>query len=138
VTAPSFLRVLTDPITGAFIPETPTRYKPGPVLDDFVRLVHDSCGFVGCPKPSGICELDHTKEFADGGETRLRNLEPLCEPHHNKKTRTHWGLSQDDDGTLTWTSPAGFSYTTAPAGMRPAPQFLHPPAEQHGDEPPPF
>ena len=59
------------------------------------------------------CDLDHTRPWAKGGATCEHNLIPLCRHHHQLKD-TLWTYVRDPDGTVTWTSPHGWRYTTRP------------------------
>ena len=40
------------------------------------------CRFPGCDRPHGWCDAHHLVHWADGGETRLDNVELLCRRHH--------------------------------------------------------
>lgn len=130
--APSFLRVLTDPITGNLLHEGQKRYRPSAVLDDFVKLLHRSCRFPQCTRPADESDTDHTHDYAQGGETYILNLAPLCPKHHRVKHHTSWSVKQLADHALEWTSPLGHvTRTSPPLRMRPVPAILI-------DEPPPF
>jgi hypothetical protein len=145
--APSMTRVLTDPITGQALTYGRTRYKPGKDLHDLVELLHAECDFPGCSKVSGNCDLDHTIAWCDGGETSLSNLGPMCPSHHDVKHRTDWSIDRSEDGSVTWTSPAGHEYvvTPEPIAAPVPPRFgewsewkkTHAPSEW-ALEPPPF
>jgi hypothetical protein len=137
--APSLLRVLTDPVTGNLLHEGQKRYRPGAVLDDFVKLLHRNCRFPQCTRPADDSDTDHTHDHAQGGETYILNLAPLCPKHHRVKHHTSWSVKQLPDSSLEWTSPLGHvTRTSPPIRMRPAPVSLigaHPPGD---DDPPPF
>ncbi|MDQ1582163.1 MAG: hypothetical protein QOF36_217 [Microbacteriaceae bacterium] len=62
------------------------------------------------------CEIDHTQDWRNDGQTRHDNLAHLCKSHHILKHKTEWDVAQarDGTGTLTWTSPAGRDYVTEP------------------------
>ncbi|SMG20674.1 HNH endonuclease signature motif containing protein [Agreia pratensis] len=137
--APSFLRVLTDPVTGSLLTEGQKRYRPVAILDDFVKLLHRSCRFPQCTRPAGDSDTDHTHDHGLGGKTYILNLAPLCPTHHRVKHHTSWSVRQLADHVLEWTSPLGhITRTSPPVRMRPAPADL---VDQHlpgDDEPPPF
>lgn len=136
-TAPSFLRVLTDPVTGNLLAEGQKRYRPGAILDDFVKLLHRSCRFPQCTRPAGDSDTDHTHDHAQGGETYILNLAPLCPKHHRVKHHTSWSVKQLPDSSLEWTSPLGhITRTPPPVRMRPAPPIrdMSPPVDE-GDPP---
>ncbi|SFH70852.1 HNH endonuclease, partial [Actinopolymorpha cephalotaxi] len=62
------------------------------------------------------CHLDHNTEYADGGETSVDNIAPLCPRHHKAKTERDWKLKQTGPGEHTLTDPFGRQYKgTAPA-----------------------
>ena len=44
------------------------------------------------------------------------NLAPLCRRHHRAKTFTGWTYQRNRDGTYTWTSPHGHTWTVGPDG----------------------
>ncbi|KQO11811.1 hypothetical protein ASF06_04110 [Agreia sp. Leaf244] len=136
-TAPSFLRVLTDPVTGSLLAEGQKRYRPGAILDDFVKLLHRSCRFPQCTRPAGDSDTDHTHDHAQGGETYILNLAPLSPKHHRVKHHTSWSVKQLPDSSLEWTSPLGhITRTPPPVRMRPAPPVpeKRPPVDE-GDPP---
>ncbi|WP_172582819.1 HNH endonuclease signature motif containing protein [Subtercola boreus] len=126
--APSLRRILTDPITGTTLAYGRERYKPPADLDELVRLTHTECSFPLDCTPSTAADLDHTIAWNDGGTTELLNLSPLCTSHHTAKHHTSWTIRQTDDGTITWTSPAGFEYTVERTPLtpptRPRPHFV--------------
>ncbi len=51
--------------------------------------------------------------FPDG-PTTLHNLNALCRKHHMFKHHAGWTLTMTTDGTCTWASPLGRTYTTKP------------------------
>jgi hypothetical protein len=123
--ATSWRRILTDPITGRILKTDPRDYRPSREMVDHARLVHPECVFGGCTDPSEHADIDHTHDFGLGGDTVDENLAPLGGPHHRVKHHTSWVIEQNDDDSLTWTSPAGIVYTRHPAGkMRRAPRAL--------------
>ena len=42
------------------------------------------------------------------------NLQPLCARHHHLKHEAGWSVRREPDGTTTWTSPTGHTYTRPP------------------------
>jgi hypothetical protein len=57
-------------------------------------------------------ELDHVRDWNNGGPTRPENLLPLCARHHHLKHETDWHLHYNPTtGVATWTSPTGRKYT---------------------------
>ncbi|WP_172582479.1 HNH endonuclease signature motif containing protein [Subtercola boreus] len=117
--APAFQRVLTDPATGIALSYGRTSYKVPAALDELIRTVHSECTFPLSCTSATTADLDHTVAFAEGGETSLGNVSPLCASHHKVKHHTEWKVEQHPGsgrsaGSLVWTSPAGFAYTVDP------------------------
>lgn len=109
-------RLFLDP-TG-LVTETDT-YTPTEPMRRFLRARDQHCRFPGCRTPTHRCDIDHTHDHARGGRTRTDNLSHLCRRHHALKhpdiTDTHrWTAHQRPDGTITWTSPLGRTYTDPP------------------------
>ena len=113
--APGFRRVITDPMTGSVLSYGRTRYRPPADLDDLVRLARSECSFPVDCSSSATADLDHTIAWNEGGVTGFGNLSPLCSSHHKVKHHTEWKIEQSPDGTITWTSPAGFEYLVPPS-----------------------
>ena len=61
-----------------------------------------------------ICDLDHTVDFAFGGQTSEDNLAHLCRRHHTLKHESAWTVVQRQGGVLEWTSPSGRVYPDIP------------------------
>ncbi|KAA9133847.1 HNH endonuclease [Microbacterium caowuchunii] len=66
--------------------------------------------------PAIRSDIDHTRDYADGGPTEAGNLAHLCRGHHTLKHATPWKVRQLPHGILEWTSPAGHTYTDHPPG----------------------
>lgn len=122
--APSSTRVLTDPTTGCALTYGREKYRPPADLDELIRLTYTECTFPLPCTTSTTADLDHTIAWNDDGHTELRNISPLCTSHHKVKHHTQWTIEQAPDGTITWTSPAGFEYTVEPTPIAiPTPHF---------------
>ena len=69
-------------------------------------------------------DLDHIEPYVppdEGGppgQTNPQGLAPLCRRHHRAKTFTGWTYERARDGTYTWTSPHGRTFTVGPHGTR--------------------
>ena len=117
------LRPLDPSLLGCAEPH----YRPSPALAEFIRCRDLHCRFPGCDKPAEYCDIDHTVPWQTGGPTHPSNLALLCRAHHLLKTfwtgETGWGEKQSSDGTITWTSPTGRTYTTTPGGALFFPQL---------------
>jgi hypothetical protein len=113
--APSFVRILTHPDTGETLSVGRTRYRPPPDLRLALLLDDGACRFPNCNRRTESCELDHTADWAAGGETERANLHHLCPKHHHlKHDSTGWSVVALPGRILDWTSPTGRRYRTAP------------------------
>jgi hypothetical protein len=129
----TWLRLLTDPQTGAPLALGRTRYTPPAALRRFLALRDHGCRFPACDRPHPHTEADHTHEWSTGGSTDVENLGLLCPEHHRIKTLGHWRAQQNDsDGTIVWTSPLGRRHITRAGRPLSAPRKPPP------DRPPPF
>jgi len=80
-------RVLTDPVTGAFVKLPAATYRPTVAMKEHLRLRGPLCAVPGCGRPVSLgSECDHIEEFLAGGATDLENLHWLCRFHHQEKT----------------------------------------------------
>ena len=107
----SFLRVLTDPRTGAPLEIGRTSYRVTKAMGQWLRLRDGRCSFPGCNNQSLDNEADHVLAWSDGGGTGISNLGQACRKHHRLKHSSRW---QPVDATREespgWISPAGRSY----------------------------
>jgi hypothetical protein len=107
-------------------PKCEAGYRPSTALAEFVRCRDLTCRFPGCDAPAEVCDIDHTVPWPDG-PTHPSNLKLLCRHHHLMKTFVRsWQDTQDPDGTVTWHSPSGHTYTTEPGGTLYFPQVAQP------------
>jgi Domain of unknown function (DUF222) len=130
----SFRRLITDPLTRHTLDLGAHRYRPSNPLRRFIHARDKTCQFPGCQRPAKYTDLDHRIEYdpATGGYTTITNLQCLCRMHHNLKTRKLWHVDIHPDGTETWTSALGFTYTKKPGHRHLDP--LEPP-DDHDDLP---
>ncbi|TAJ49463.1 MAG: HNH endonuclease [Herbiconiux sp.] len=141
--APSFIRILTDPITGERLSVGRDRYKVPADLRTVVILDDETCRFPGCRRRADRCDLDHTQDWAKGGETSLANLAALCRRHHTLKHQGGWRVRSGESRALHWTSPAGALHTTRPTGHAPTRRAFSTPPDpssrrELGGDPAPF
>jgi hypothetical protein len=143
--APSFVRVLTHPETGAVLSVGRDRYRIPEDLRRTLQIRDVTCRFPGCRRPARRCDVDHVRAWADGGPTECCNLQCLCEKHHRLKHEMGWAPTLEPDGAVRWRSPVGLSYWTQPGGAwppRPAPpparprEACPPTPSAYPDEPP--
>lgn len=116
-----------------------SRYTPSAALAEFVRCRDLTCRFPGCDKPATAADIDHTVPHPVG-PTHASNLKCLCRFHHLLKTfwtgPGGWRDRQDPDGTITWTSPTGHTYTTHPGSRLLFPTLCRPTATLWTGDPP--
>lgn len=106
--APSWTRVLTEPVEGVVL--AVDRYRTPWPQRRYLRARDQHCRFPGCRRAAIRCEIDHTIDAALGGPTALSNLAHLCQRHHSMKQFTRWKVRQLPGGVLEWTSPTGRIY----------------------------
>lgn len=114
ITAPSMVRVLTHPETGAILSVGRDHYRVPADLQRAVRLRDTTCRAPGCGRSARGCDLDHSTAWADGGTTAVDNLACLCRHHHRLKHLPGWNLTHTPGGVLDWRVPDGRSYRTRP------------------------
>jgi hypothetical protein len=122
--APSFRRLLTHPETGCVLSVGRDSYTVPKDLKDWLRVRDETCRFPGCQRAATGCDLDHSTDWFCQGETAHDNLAHLCRKHHRLKHNTPWTVTHTGGGILTWTSPAGRTYTTeTETTLEPPPPF---------------
>lgn len=128
--APTFYRVLTDPMTGEALAMNPESRRVTKKMRAFLRAQDEHCSFPGCQEKSALSDYDHITAWANGGKTTAEEVEPLCRRHHKVKHfkddlgRTGqrrenqspersamrlrgWTPNMTDSGRPGWTSPTG-------------------------------
>ena len=116
--ATSFLRVLTDPRSGAPLEIGRTSYRVSKAMRQWLRLRDGRCPFPGCSNQSLDNEADHLLAWSDGGGTGISNLGQPCRKHHRLKHTSRWkpvGATRDEPPG--WVSPAGRSYRQRTTGL---------------------
>jgi len=139
-------RLLHDPLSGTVLDYGRTTYHPPTGLADHVRARDVYCRGPRCPKPASSSELDHHLRYPEG-PTSEPNLAAHCKHDHDLKHHGGWDVTLQPDGSLTWTTPTGYTHTTHPYDYRPDPIELEhglpepqpePPPYNPHDDPPPF
>ncbi|KAD4059981.1 DUF222 domain-containing protein [Arthrobacter yangruifuii] len=102
-----------DPTTGEILGVGRRRKVPAG-LARWLRARDGTCRFPGCRVSTAVTEIDHTTDWAKGGDTEHGNLEHLCRRHHRFKTLGFWKATQPTPGVMEWTSPTGRVYRTEP------------------------
>lgn len=124
-TATSFVRVLTDPVTGVRTAMDRTARKPPADLDRWVRIRDGRTRFPGRSTPAHLGDIDHAREWQDDGFTDEDNLIVLDRPSHTAKSA---GLYTDellDTGAAAIVDPWGHRFEDPPhEPMDPAPPAL--------------
>ncbi len=94
----------------------PRRRIPGEMLRRWINIRDRYCSFPGCRIAAHRTQVDHTHDYALGGQTVDRNLGSACGADHPLKDKG-WHLRQSRPGVFVWTSPLGHQYTrTLPPG----------------------
>ncbi len=115
VDAPSFTRLLTDPITGTVLEMDARQYRPSAALRRWLGLQQVTCDFPGCGRRAANCDLDHTCAWAAGGPTTAENLTHRCRKHHTMKHQTKWRVDRPPGSErAVWTSPTGYARAADP------------------------
>ena len=108
---PTWAKLLTDLAKQyerqAPVVQDPGARLPGQRLRRRVQIRHRYCLFPGCRRSAADSQADHRFDHAKGGVTLEQNLGPLCEAHHDLKTRWGWRLIKRDGETYVWISPLG-------------------------------
>ncbi len=101
---------ITTPNGGVVI-GTPSRTATK-MLRAYVETRDETCMGIGCRMDAASCDIDHRQRWADGGPTNDINSDLLCRHDHMLKDHGHWKVRRNPDGSYTWTSPLGHTYTT--------------------------
>ncbi|PYG01587.1 protein of unknown function [Georgenia satyanarayanai] len=109
MSADTWQRIVTDPLSGEVLDVGRTRYRPPAALAEFVRARDRSCVIPGCSTPAHSCDLDHVVPFPEG-PTSAFNLGAGCRPDHLVKTLGQFRLEHLGGGTFRWTTPSGHVY----------------------------
>jgi len=113
--APSFTRLLTDPVSGAVLQLDPNQYRTSAAIKRWFSILHATCDHPGCGRRAANCDLDHTVSWADGGKTTIENLAPRCRLHHSLKHQTKWRVDKPPGAArAVWTSPTGHAREADP------------------------
>ncbi len=110
--APSFTRILTDPINGSILAMDRKQYRPTKAQRRFLRARDRTCRAPGCNRAAEHCEIDHVHAYAKGGKTNVDCMCCFCKVHHALKTAGYAKVGQPVPGTIDWTTAAGITYTS--------------------------
>jgi truncated hemoglobin YjbI len=114
-TAPSFMRILTHPETGAVLSFGRTKYRPPKDLRNFIRMRDGSSRSPwNSPGYARFGDIDHTIPYDSGGTTDPGNLAVLSKADHTIKHHSLWDVKNLGDGVLEWVSPGRRTYIERP------------------------
>lgn len=102
---------VVDPDTGDILSTHVLKRRPTASTERAVRAESPTCIFPGCRMPSTQCDIDHTIRWADGGETTVPNLKPLCRHDHVIKDKHNWSYRRSGDGSYRWVTALGRTAT---------------------------
>jgi len=113
-------RLVTDPMTGHLLDVGRRTYEVPAALRRLVVGRDRTCRFPGCRRRADRCQIDHATAWDEGGGTSIANLGVLCTRHHQLKTHARWQIDHSKpDGSCTWTSPQGRTYSREPEPLLP-------------------
>ncbi|WP_404286870.1 DUF222 domain-containing protein [Glutamicibacter arilaitensis] len=123
--APSMVRVLTDPWSGAAMDVGRKRYRPSRALRDLLRVREVCCCFPGCRRTAESSEVDHVDDWAKGGHTDRNNTKLLCKRHQMFKHALGWQSVYRPDGSVGWRTPHGLVCVELPGSVQVVQGFDH-------------
>ncbi|TFC57660.1 HNH endonuclease signature motif containing protein [Cryobacterium sp. TMB1-7] len=118
-TATSWSRILTHPETGCRLSMGRDTYNPPADMRRYLDARDQTCQGIGCNRRATLSDIDHTRPWCTGGPTDVDNLVHLCRACHRLKHQSSFPTRQGPGGALTWTTPAGKTYTSAPTNTDP-------------------
>ena len=89
-------------------------HDAGVKLRHLSQVRHATCTSPICRRPAAQCDLEHNTPYEAGGRTCRCNTGPKCRHDHRLKQHPKWKVDQLPDGTFSWTTPSGRTYTTEP------------------------
>ncbi|RIX30640.1 HNH endonuclease signature motif containing protein [Amnibacterium setariae] len=104
-TAKSWVRVLTDPFTGAPVSLGREKYRPTKDMRRLIRLLDGGGRGPGCPQGPDQPDIDHVRSFrlhGEDGATEIDNLVLLSRRHHGITTAGEVDVGLLPDRTLVW------------------------------------
>jgi hypothetical protein len=113
-----YRRLITDPIDHTLVARDERRRRFTGPLAGFIRSRdRHRCRQPGCE--CSIRDIDHITAYADGGPTTEDNGQGLCRRSHTIKGLPGWKVTTEADGTTTWRTPTGHTYTSRPPSHHP-------------------
>ncbi|MEV0974455.1 HNH endonuclease signature motif containing protein [Microtetraspora glauca] len=103
-----------DPATGRDTTARDERRRfPKTRLRRQIEIRDRVCSHPGCRAPATRSEMDHTRQYANGGPTTEHNLAAACAHDHDLRDNG-WQVIQTSPGHLTWISRTGHTYPVQP------------------------
>ncbi|MDX6242545.1 MAG: hypothetical protein QOE76_268 [Frankiales bacterium] len=127
-------RFIHEPVTGYLLDYGNQRYRQPDDLRRFTKARDVKDRFPGSNRSARFGDGDHVQPYEEGrgGNTSAANVALLSRIGHVAKTHGGWSCVGDANEVLTWTSPHGQVYRSAPHDYRDDEQ-------DHAPEmPPPF
>ena len=115
--AKSWVRVLTDPFTGAILNIGRRKYRPTADMRTLLRLLDGGGRGPGCTRVPHDTEVDHNRSFwlhDEQGDTAIDNLMLLSRFDHGQKTAGETDVGLLKDRTALFTTRTGNRYVTRP------------------------
>jgi hypothetical protein len=94
--------------------EPEPHYRPSPGLAARVRARDGTCRWPSCNHSAFTADLDHTRPYDQGGQTRASNLSALHRRHHRIKALPGMTLTQYRPGHFMWRTRTGATYFVGP------------------------
>ena len=122
--ATSWIKVLTDPITGAVLDIGRDKYRPTADMRALLGILDHAGRGPNTARPPSQCEADHVDPYRQGlarGRTALDNLVLLAVRDHRIKTSGYWDIELRALRDLAWTSFMGTRIITTVQPLEPTP-----------------
>ena len=123
---PSFGRLYTDPLRPARLTLDRRAYRPSRAQREWLTLRY-SLDADATDYTSVDAEVDHVREWQDGGSTDIENLLPLKPRLHRLKSTTGITITARPGGGIRVTTPTGYDSHPPPGGTGSAPGRLDAP-----------
>src|SRR4051794_21743663 len=104
---------------GSLIDYVPTSYRLSRPLHEFIDAKYVASVGPHATTPATRTDGEHLIPYGDpGGDTSPDNTVPMDRGWHNAKTHLGFKVKRHPDGSITWTTPLGQSYTVYPYDYR--------------------
>jgi hypothetical protein len=104
---------------GSLIDYVPTSYRLSRPLHEFIDAAYVRSVGPHSTAPAARTDGEHLiPHGTPGGITSPDNTAPMDRGWHNAKTHLDFKITRNDDGSLTWTTPLGQTFTVQPYDYR--------------------